>query len=186
MKLQPRLLAAVAFVVILAAAAHLSGLRQNLNVDYLRSVFLAHPVQGALVFIALFCVGNLAHIPGLLFLLTAVLALGKLNGGLLVYVAANVSCLVTFLVFRWIGGNALQELKSPLANKLLARLHLHPVRVVTVLRMLMQTLPSLNVALALTGLKLRHYVLGNALGLPVPIVLYCLFFDALAQGFKSL
>ena len=69
---------------------------------------------------------------------------------------------------------------------MLAQLHLRPVRVVTVLRMLMQTLPSLNVALALTGLKLRHYVLGNALGLPVPIALYCLFFDALAQGFKSL
>lgn len=179
MKLHPRLLAAIAFVAVLFAAAHYSGLRDNLSVSYLRTVFLANPVEGSLIFIALFSLGNLMHVPGVVFLLPAVLTLGKFRGGGLVYLAANVSCMVTFLVFRWIGGNALQELKSPWARKLLAGLHQRPVKVVALLRVCLQTLPSLNVVLALSGIKLRHYLLGNALGLPFPITFYCFFFDAL-------
>ena len=42
-----------------------------------------------------------------------------------------------------------------------------------------QTLPALNYALALSGLRLRHYVLGTLLGLPLPIAVYCVFFDYL-------
>lgn len=179
MKLHPRLLATVAFVVVLFAAAHYSGLRDNLSVSYLRTLFLANPVEGSLIFIALFSLGNLMHIPGVVFLLPAVLTLGKLQGGVLVYLAANISCLVTFVVIRWIGGNALQDLKNPRARRLLAGLHRQPVKVVTLLRVFLQTLPSLNAALALSGIKLRPYVLGNALGLPFPVTFYCLFFDAI-------
>jgi len=31
---------------------------------------------------------------------------------------------------------------------------------------------------------LRHYMLGTLLGLPLPIALYCLFFDTLAHLLK--
>lgn len=179
MRPHPRLLATVAFVVILAAVAHFSGLRDNLNVNYLRALFVANPLEGSLIFVTLFSLGNLMHVPGLVFLVPAVLTLGKLWGGGLVYLAANISCLVTFLVFRWLGGNALQELKSHWARKLLTGLHQRPVKVVTMLRVFLQTLPSLNVVLAMSGIKLRPYMLGNALGLPFPITFYCIFFDAL-------
>jgi len=49
------------------------------------------------------------------------------------------------------------------------------------LRMLFQTLPALNYTLALTGVKFRDYLIGTLLGLPLPIALYCLFFDFLAR-----
>jgi uncharacterized membrane protein YdjX (TVP38/TMEM64 family) len=48
--------------------------------------------------------------------------------------------------------------------------------------MLFQTLPALNVALALSGVRLRTYLVGTLLGLPLPIALYCLFFDSLAKA----
>lgn len=44
-----------------------------------------------------------------------------------------------------------------------------------------QTMPAQNCALAPSGLRLRHYLAGTLLGLPLPIALYCLFFDAVAR-----
>jgi hypothetical protein len=29
----------------------------------------------------------------------------------------------------------------------------------------------------MSGIRFRHYIFGTLLGLPVPIALYCLFFD---------
>jgi uncharacterized membrane protein YdjX (TVP38/TMEM64 family) len=49
------------------------------------------------------------------------------------------------------------------------------------LRLLLQTVPALNYALALSGVSFRQYLLGTALGLPLPIVLYCIFFDYLER-----
>lgn len=49
------------------------------------------------------------------------------------------------------------------------------------LRMLLQTLPALNDALALSGVKFRHYLLGTLIGLPLPILLYTVFVDVIAM-----
>jgi uncharacterized membrane protein YdjX (TVP38/TMEM64 family) len=32
----------------------------------------------------------------------------------------------------------------------------------------------------MSGIGLRHYLVGTALGLPLPILLYCVFFSTLA------
>jgi len=47
--------------------------------------------------------------------------------------------------------------------------------------MLLQTLPALNDALALSGVKFRHYLLGTLIGLPLPILLYTVFVDVIAM-----
>jgi len=52
---------------------------------------------------------------------------------------------------------------------------------VLLLRLMFQTLPALNVALALSGVRLRSYLAGTLLGLPLPIALYCVFFYTLAH-----
>jgi uncharacterized membrane protein YdjX (TVP38/TMEM64 family) len=36
----------------------------------------------------------------------------------------------------------------------------------------------------MSGIKLRQYLLGSLLGLPLPIFIYCLFFDYLEQWLK--
>ncbi|MFD2271350.1 hypothetical protein ACFS07_10105 [Undibacterium arcticum] len=54
-------------------------------------------VSGLLIFLrCCFCLGNLIQIPGWIFLAAAVLALGRTWGGMASYVAAVVSCTVTF------------------------------------------------------------------------------------------
>jgi uncharacterized membrane protein YdjX (TVP38/TMEM64 family) len=44
-----------------------------------------------------------------------------------------------------------------------------------------QTLPALNYALALADIRFRVYLAGTVLGLPLPIFLYCYFFELIFQ-----
>ena len=180
----PRLWAACAFTGLLLLAVELAGLRSNFNLPAVREAFLSHQVLSVLLFVALFSLGNLIHVPGLIFLAAAVLSFGKLGGGLATYLAASISCMITFGVFRWIGGDALTQLRRPWARKILKSLHSRPVRAVILLRTVMQTLPALNISLAMSGISTRHYLLGTLLGLPLPIAFYCIFFDALAGALK--
>jgi len=181
MNYRTRLLGVVLFLVLLLALSYFTGLREHFSLQYLYSEFMAHRVAGLLVFILFFCAGNLIQIPGWIFLAAAVLALGELWGGIATYLAAVISCLTTFLAIRLIGADALRQVDNKLLARILARLDAHPVGSVALLRVLFQTWPTLNVALAVSGVRLRDYFLGTLLGLPLPIMLYCIFFDALAR-----
>jgi uncharacterized membrane protein YdjX (TVP38/TMEM64 family) len=179
-----RLIAVAAFLGLLLAVFQLSGLRDNLSLAFLHQKFLHNEVSGLLIFIALFALGNLIQIPGWIFLAAAVLALGEVWGGLATYLAAVISCAFTFWLIRLMGGDALRQIKGRWAQRTLARLDARPVVSIVVLRMLLQTVPALNYALAMSGVKFRDYLVGTLLGLPLPIALYCVFFDYLARVLK--
>lgn len=176
-----RLFLVIAFLGLLLAVFQFSGLRGNFNYAFLHQKFVDNTFTGLLIFIGLFALGNLIQIPGWIFLAAAVLALGKSWGGLATYIAAVVSCAFTFGVIKGLGGDALRQISNPYAVRLLKSLHQHPVRAVFLLRLLMQTAPALNYALAMSGIKFRHYMIGTLVGLPIPIALYCLFFDYIAM-----
>jgi len=176
-----RLLPVAAFLGLLFAIVEFSGLRDHLDLAMLRATLADNPVRGLALFVALFCLGNLAQIPGWLFLAAAVLALGRAAGGLATYLAACSSCMVTYYSVRWLGGDALRQLDSPLARRLLQQLDRRPVAAMVALRTLFQTAPALNYTLALSGVRPRDYLLASLFGLPLPILLYCLFFDYLAM-----
>lgn len=177
-----RLILVVLFLVVLLAAFQISGLREDMSLQYLHDALLAHKLWGLVVFALLFALGNLIQIPGWIFLAAAVLALGRVWGGLATYLAATFSCCSTFLLIRLLGGSALRELDSKLARRILAHLDERPVLVIAALRVLFQTVPALNYALSLSGVRFRHYLIGTLLGLPLPIALYCLFFDYLGRA----
>jgi uncharacterized membrane protein YdjX (TVP38/TMEM64 family) len=148
----------------------------------MREVILQHRIGGLLLFVLLFSLGNLIQIPGWIFLAAAVLTLGRLWGGAATYVAAVTSCALTFVTIRALGGNALRLLTNRVAVRLLRELDSRPMASIVMLRILFQTVPALNYALAMSGIKFRTYLIGTLLGLPVPIALYCIFFDILATG----
>lgn len=180
MRSSRRLLLVILFLLGLFALFEFTGLRARFSLESLQALILMHPVSGLLLFILLFALGNLIQIPGWVFLAAAVLALGQLYGGIATYLAACVSCVLTYFTIRGLGGDALRELDNRLAQRLLAGLDRHPLVSIIALRMLFQTVPALNYALALSGVRFRHYLLGTLLGLPLPIALYCLFFNYLA------
>jgi uncharacterized membrane protein YdjX (TVP38/TMEM64 family) len=103
-------------------------------------------------------------------------------GGIATYIAASISCVMTFLTIRTIGGDALRRLDNAVAVRILGHLDARPVASVILLRVLFQTAPALNYALAMSGVKFRQYLAATLMGLPLPIALYCLFFDYLARG----
>lgn len=179
-----RLIAVLLFLGLLYAAFELSGLREHFSLQFLQQRISEHLLGGLLLFILLFALGNLVQIPGWLFLAAAVLALGRGMGGLATYLAASVSCVITFVLVRAIGGDALRQLDNRLAERLFRQLDAHPVASIVLLRVLFQTVPALNYALALSGVRFRHYLIGTLLGLPLPIFLYCVFFDYLAMLLK--
>lgn len=184
MKKYQRLLAVILFIGILFAVFEVSGLRDHFNLEFLRQQIVAHQLGGLLIFTLLFSMGNLIQIPGWIFLAAAVLALGRTQGGLATYVAATVSCMVTFFTIRFVGGDALRQLDSTLITRFLRHLDIHPIRSIVFARTFFQTAPPLNYALAMSGIRLREYLLGTLLGLPLPIFLYCVFFDYLEQWLK--
>ena len=169
------------FLGVLFATFELSGWRDHFSRQFLHDQFLENRLSGVLIFVLLFSLGNLIQIPGWVFLAAAVLALGRGWGGVVTYLAAAISCALTFLSIRLVGGDALRQLKNRHARRLLEQLDGHPVRSVLFLRILFQTAPALNYALAMSGVGFREYMLGTLLGLPLPIALDCLFFDFLAR-----
>lgn len=172
-----RMVMVLLFMLVLLGLVQWSGLRQHLNLAYLRQMLLASRWQGLAFFVLLFSIGNLVQVPGWIFLAAAVFVLGQWGGGIVTYLAASVSCAVTFLSVRWVGGDAMRQMQSPLAKGLLSQLHAHPVRNVIALRVVFQTLAALNYALAMSGISFRKYMAATLLGLPLPIAVYCVFFD---------
>jgi len=179
-----RLVAVLAFLGLLLAVFQLSGLRDNFSLAFLHQKFLDNEASGLLIFVALFALGNLVQIPGWIFLAAAVLALGEAWGGVATYLAAVVSCAFTFWLIRLLGGDALRQIKGRWVQGVLVQLDARPVAGIVLLRTLLQTAPALNYALAMSGVKFRDYLLGTLLGLPLPIALYCVFFDYLARVLK--
>lgn len=176
-----RLIAVMLFLLLLFAGFELAGFRAHFSLEFLQQTIRAHQFSGLLVFVLAFALGNLVQIPGWVFLAAAVLTLGQLWGGIVTYIAACVSAIATYFTIRFVGGDALRQLDSKLAAKLLSRLDAHPVRNIVLLRMVFQTVPALNYSLALSGVRFRDYLMGTLLGLPLPIALYCVFFDTLAK-----
>jgi uncharacterized membrane protein YdjX (TVP38/TMEM64 family) len=176
-----RLVLVLLFLALLLGFVQWSGLRQNFSVAFLRETLIASRWERLALFVLLFALGNLVQVPGWIFLASAVLVLGKLNGGLVTYLAASISCAVTFLSVRLVGGDAVQQLRGKVAQRLMSHLHAHPVRNVIVLRTIFQTLAALNFALAMSGIGFRQYMVATLLGLPIPIAAYCVLFDYLAK-----
>lgn len=177
-----RLLAVVLTLGLLLAIFHFSGLRDHFSLEFLKRRILENEISGLAIFVLLFTLGNLIQIPGLVFLAAAVLALGKTMGGIATYIAASVSCVMIFLTIRTIGGDALRRLDNSVAARILGQLDARPIASIFLLRVLFQTAPALNYALAMSGIRFRQYLVATLLGLPIPILLYCVFFDYAAKG----
>ena len=176
-----RLIGVLLLLAVLILIVQMTNLKHDFSFTYLRQVLQDNAWSGLLIYVVLFILGNLAHVPGWIFLASAVLVLGRINGGIATYVAACISCGLTFLVVRKIGGNAVERIDSRLAERIMRQLHAHPIRNMALLRTLFQTLPALNYTLALSGVSFKDYMLATVLGLPVPIAAYCLFFDYFAK-----
>lgn len=176
-----RLVSCLVFLALIFLALELSGLRSEFTILKIQLLFKDNLITGSFLFILAFSVGNIAGIPGWIFLAASIYALGKTNGYLVTTSAALVSSVVSFYLVRFIGQDSLRKIEHPMAIKLLSKLDKSPLKVNILLRILFQTLPPLNYSLALSGVAFKDYFLGALLGLPIPILIITLLFDQFIQ-----
>ncbi len=187
-----RRLARLALLLLaLLAASELLGLRERMadpaarreSIEALRGFMQSAGAAGALLFVVAFCVGELLHIPGLVFVATGVLAYGRLQGGALAFAAGVLSMTLSFVIVRGVSGQALAEIDKPWLKRAMSWVETRPIVTVAVLRTVLILSPPLNYALALSSIRLRDYVVGSALGLLPPLVLAVVAFDWVVARF---
>lgn len=175
-----RMVALAVFFFGSLAAVKLTGLDDYLDVERVRTFMESTGAWGFAGFVVLFAVGELMHVPGLVFVGAASIAYGEALGIGASYTGAMVSVATSFVVVRAIGGQPLGDVRRPWMRKILARLETHPITTVAILRLLFFMSPALNYALAMSKLRMREYVIGSAIGLSIPIPAAVLVFDRLA------
>lgn len=172
-----RLVVLVVVLVALYAVGRATGLTEHLSRAEIRALMERLGVLGFFVFLALFSLGELVHVPGIVFVLAALLAYGRLWGGLAAYAGALVSVSFAFALVRRVGGQALGSVTHPRITKVLARLDRAPIATIALLRLVLFLTPALNYVLAMTNVKYRHYIAGSALGLALPIAVVAVAFE---------
>src|SRR5215813_13991768 len=174
-----RLIAALALALLLFGIGRALDLQQHLTVESLRATMASAGTAGAALYVIAFCLGELLHVPGLVFVAAGVLAYGPALGGPLAFLGAVASVSVSFWIVRAVGGRPLGELQTRWVRRALAQLDARPIVTIALLRLVLILAPPLNYALALSQVSFAHYFLGSVLGLVAPIALAVTLFDYL-------
>lgn len=174
-----RLIAVALLFIGLWVVGDATGLVDRLEAEEVRRTVSEAGAWGVLLYVAIFALGELVHVPGMIFVAAGILAWGQLWGFVICLVASIVSVAVSFVVVRTVGGRALAGVDKPFMRKMLTRLHARPILTIIVLRAIFWLSPPLNYALAMTDVRFRDYLVGSALGLVLPIALAAAFFELL-------
>ena len=178
-----RLVALAVLLVGFFVVGWATGWTDRLSLEAVRATMASAGAWGFVLFLVAFVVGELVHVPGVVFLAAAVLAYGRLVGFGAAYLGAILSVVVSFLVVRAVGGRPLGALSHPRALRVLAHLEQRPVLVISALRLVLWMAPALNYALALSPVRLRDYVIGSVLGLLFPLALASFFIEWVVKTF---
>lgn len=165
----------------LVAVGKLTGVADNLDKEALQRLIDNAGIWAVPVFIGVFALGELIHIPGFVFVAGAVAAYDQLFAYVLSLAGAICSATVSFVLVRGVAGKALSEINSAFVQRLLSQVDRRPLLMVVILRSIFWMAPPLNYALALTRIRFRDYLIGTALGLVLPVLLVVFFFDWLFQ-----
>ena len=136
---------------------------------------------GIALYILGFGLSELLHLPAMVFVVAGVLCWGHFKGWLLALVMAPLSCALSFLVVRKIGGQVLADSQWSFVQKLMAKLDEYPVRTVLTLRLCFFLAPAINYVLALSSVSFRNFFIGTAAGLAGPLTVAVFFIDRLIE-----
>lgn len=181
-----RIAALAALTVALIGIAKWTGVAEELTRDRIQAMMLDLGALGFFAFLAVFAIGELMHVPGMVFVAAAILAYGPGLGFAAGMAGAIVSVTVSFFVVRLVGGQPLGEIERPFLRRMIAHLDERPMRTVTVLRLIFAMLPALNYGLAMSKVRFRDYIAGSAVGLVPWIAAMALAFDWIAANLTFL
>lgn len=161
----------------MVALLEVSGALADLDAEKIQSAVHAAGPWGVLLYVVVFAVGELIHIPGLVFVAAGILAYGGHTGFFVGLLGAVCSVTLSFVLVRAIGGKVLSEIERPFVKKMMAHLDERPVKTVLVLRSILWLAPVLNYGLAMSSIRFRDYLVGSALGLVAPVLAAAFLFE---------
>jgi uncharacterized membrane protein YdjX (TVP38/TMEM64 family) len=165
--------AALVVAVLVAGAVVLH--RSGVDGPLLQEKLLALGVLAPPLFLLLFALGELLHLPGILFVLAARVVFGPSLGFLLGYVGAVLAVTISFTVARQLlsAARATREPWRPrwrVLRRAFERIESSPIRTIAVLRLVLWLAPPLSYALASSGVRGKDHFVGTALGLVLPVL----------------
>jgi len=165
----------VTLVLTALFVAWISGALDHVDVATVRAFVDSWGAWSVIAFLIIACLANLAHLPGMIPVFAAILAFGGLEGAVIGWAGATLSCMFTFGIMRAIGGKGHAQVKNRFVARLLGGLEQRPIWTITVLRALFQNSPIMNTILALSPVSTTGFLLGSALGLIPPVAVAALF-----------
>jgi uncharacterized membrane protein YdjX (TVP38/TMEM64 family) len=169
-----RVSAAIVPIVILVAAIRATGVMDLEEVDQVRALIQRAGIWQIPLFIVVYGIGILAHVPGSVFVGGGVLLFGPVWGGVWCYLGALLGNLISFEIVRLMGYRPLARVSWPVLEGLFSRLAERPIRAVTLIRLVFPTTAPVNYALALTDVAFGAYLVGSLVGV-LPQLLVCVW-----------
>ena len=168
-------------LIVLLGVGRAFGAHEYLTAERLRLVMESAGIWAVPLYWIVFCLGELAHVPGIVFVAGACAAYDWGWAYLLAMSGALASATFSFFIVRGIAGRALADMKSALLQRILAQVDRRPVSATIVLRLIFWMAPQLNYGLALTRIRYRDYLVGSAIGLAPPVLGIVVFFEWLFE-----
>lgn len=165
-----RLLIVVLFLTTTVLLVKYTVVGEWLNVTNMQVMVHRTGAWGYLIFVAFFTVAAIMNIPGTVFMILSIVLFGYWTGAVLSYFGGFSGAMATFYIGRAMGGQALSEIKNIRIRSLLQRAEDYPIRTLVFLRILVQLSPFIGYALALTKIKPRSYIIGNAISIIIPVI----------------
>jgi uncharacterized membrane protein YdjX (TVP38/TMEM64 family) len=159
------LLSGILIITFTPIGAYLTDIKQ------VRADIESAGIWGVIIFISIFVITALFNIPETGFIIMAFLIYDNIFfAASLNYVAGLLSAIATFYAGRLIGSGALSEIKSVRVKNLIASAENNPIKTLVIIRTIMIMNPIVGYALALTKISPRNYIIGNAVGIIVPVL----------------
>jgi uncharacterized membrane protein YdjX (TVP38/TMEM64 family) len=100
-------------LVGLFVAGKATGWTDSFSVERIRELVARAGPLGYVAYAATFAIGELIHVPGIVFVIAAVLAFGRVAGFVAGLLGGLVSVSTTFFIVRGVGGRALGAVERP-------------------------------------------------------------------------
>lgn len=167
-----RLSIIVGLIISFILIGKFTSLGEWFNIDNITGAIRDSGFWGFLMFAGLFAFGSFIQLPAMLFVLAAILTYGQIEGTLLGFVGVVIAMSVNFYFARVIGGKTLKEIKSKRVQRILVKLDANPLATIIILRLILWASPPLNYALAMAGVKPKDFILGSAIGVVIPVIIF--------------
>ena len=159
----------VGLVVALMAGGYALGGPAAFTPERLRAMGQDAGPFGALVFIVVWCVADLAQAPSAVFGATAIGLYGPILGGVLTWLGSLAVLSVGFAMIRSVGGSPLADHPNRHVRRGLHLVETRPILALALLRSVLLLSPFISYPVVLAGVRYRDYMVGSAIGLAPPI-----------------